>query len=86
MWSERETRATQYLVVIYSADKISGLDSLYMNLEILCIISGLGDQIGLARSDTTSLTLKQTFKGKRNLTILTACLADSQVLKSESCY
>lgn len=53
MWSEREV----------SADKTSGLDRLDMNLQILCIISGLGGQLGLAISDTTFFTLKQKFKG-----------------------
>lgn len=62
MWSEREATTTQYLEFVY---KILGLDSLYMNLDILCIISGLGDQIGLESSDTTSFTLKQKFKGKK---------------------
>lgn len=76
MWSEREARTTQYLAFVYSADKILGLDSLYMNLDILCIISGLGDQIGLESSDTTSFTLKQKFKGKKkshNSHIALAC-------------
>ena len=52
--SEREARATQCLATFYNADKISGLDSLHMNLESLCIISDLGNQISLANSYVTS--------------------------------
>ena len=63
--SQREARATQYFAFVYSADKISGLDTLHMNLESLCIISDLGNQIGLANSDTTSFILNQKFNGKK---------------------
>lgn len=52
--SEREARATQYLAIFYNADKISGLDSLHINLESLFLISDLGNQIGLANSYITS--------------------------------
>ena len=62
--SEREARTTQYLPIFYNADKISGLDSLHMNIESLCIISDLGNQIGLANSYITSSKTKNSREKK----------------------
>lgn len=79
-WMGEKPGEQQYLAFVYSADKISGLDSLHMNLEILCIISGLGGQIGLAIADATSFVLKHKFKGKKK-----SCNSHTHVWQTATC-
>lgn len=50
----REKPGQHNIAIFYNADKISGLDSLHINLESLFLISDLGNQIGLANSYVTS--------------------------------